>query len=95
MHSLVLNRIIISSIGFLIYRLCFSEQGKEDLILGALPMFHVYGGFNALGSLSMGSQLICLPKFSFSGMMEVIEEYRVGYFCFISSTVMRLLSKHM
>ena len=61
-------------------RLLFS-LGPDDVVLGALPLFHAFGqtcGLNA--AVAAGASLALIPRFNAGHALEVIEQYRVTAF---------------
>ncbi len=55
--------------------------GREDVVLGALPLFHAFGqtcGLNA--ALSAGASLALLPRFDAGDALSAIERERVTVF---------------
>ena len=61
-------------------RLLFSLE-PEDVILGALPLFHAFGQTCGLNTaVSAGASLALIPRFDASRALEVIEQHRVTVF---------------
>jgi long-chain acyl-CoA synthetase len=57
------------------------EAGPDDVILGALPLFHVFGqtcGLNA--AIASGASLALVPRFSPDAVFESLERNRVTVF---------------
>jgi long-chain acyl-CoA synthetase len=57
------------------------EIGPDDVVMGCLPLFHVFGmgcGMNA--SIANGSTLTLIPRFSPAKALEVIQRDRVTIF---------------
>ncbi len=53
----------------------------EEIVMGVLPFFHVYGMSVALNfSIASGSTLIIVPKFHVREVLEKIEKYKVTIF---------------
>ncbi|XP_077237422.1 putative CoA ligase CCL5 [Tasmannia lanceolata] len=53
-------------------------SAQNDVFLGFLPMFHIYGlAFFALGLLTIGTTTVIMPKFEFSAMLEAVQRYQV------------------
>lgn len=50
----------------------------EDTNLCVLPMFHQYGCMLGLTSIATGAKLVIVPKFSFTAMLEAIQNYKVS-----------------
>lgn len=57
------------------------EKYGEDIILAALPFFHVYGMTTVLNlGMMIGAQLILIPKFHTQEVLTLIEKYRPTLF---------------
>jgi len=57
-----------------------TEEGKE-VVLGVLPLFHVYGMTTLMNlSIMLGSKLILLPKFDAKETLQTIEKQRPTLF---------------
>jgi len=55
---------------------------KDDVALGALPFFHIYGMTAAMnGPLYAGGSIVLLPRFEVEAVMETIQKERVTSFC--------------
>jgi long-chain acyl-CoA synthetase len=58
-----------------------AESGEEDVVLGALPLFHSFGqtcGLNA--TLSVGGCISMIPRFAPGKALEIIQRDRVTVF---------------
>lgn len=55
---------------------------KDDVALGVLPYFHIYGMTAAMNApLFAGSSMVLLPRFEVKSVMEAIQKERVTSFC--------------
>ncbi len=54
-------------------------MNENDVVIGLLPFYHVYGGLMGATSLVLGARFINISKFSFIGMLEAIQKHRVYY----------------
>jgi long-chain acyl-CoA synthetase len=55
---------------------------KDDVALGVLPFFHIYGMTAAMNApLYAGSSLVLLPRFEVEAVMEAIQKEKVTSFC--------------
>ena len=51
----------------------------EDVLLGVLPWFHIYGQvLVGLAGLKAGTSLVSMPKFSPELFLELIKNYKVN-----------------
>lgn len=56
-----------------------ASGAAEDVYLGFIPMFHVYGlGFFALGLPAVGVTTVVMPRFDFRLMMEAVKKFGVS-----------------
>jgi long-chain acyl-CoA synthetase len=54
----------------------------DDIALGVLPFFHIYGMTAAMNApLYAGSSIVLLPRFEVEAVMETIQKERVTSFC--------------
>jgi len=53
------------------------EMNENDVILGMLPFYHTYGCLMGSASLILGARFINFSKFSFTGMLQAIQEHKV------------------
>src|SRR5215213_6357519 len=57
------------------------EMGKEDVLLGALPLFHSFGQTCTMNSaVSVGATVTMLPRFDPDKALQIIERDRVTLF---------------
>ena len=49
----------------------------NDVTLALLPMYHSMGCFLAFISLMVGSRIVSIRKFSFTGMLKAIQDHKV------------------
>jgi long-chain acyl-CoA synthetase len=55
---------------------------KDDIALGVLPFFHIYGMTAAMNApLYAGGSMVLLPRFEVKAVMKTIQEERVTSFC--------------
>ncbi len=55
---------------------------KDDVALGVLPFFHIYGMTAAMNApLYAGSSMVLLPRFEVEAVMETIQREKVTSFC--------------
>jgi long-chain acyl-CoA synthetase len=55
---------------------------KEDIALGVLPFFHIYGMTAAMNApLYSGASLVLLPRFEVGAVMKTIQKEKVTSFC--------------
>ena len=70
----------------------------EDVLLGLLPFYHIYGLVVVqFGALSQGARLITLPKFDPMTFLESIQKQKVSLswlsFAYFSSNILAQLSR--
>jgi acyl-CoA synthetase (AMP-forming)/AMP-acid ligase II len=54
--------------------------GSDDVLLGLMPYFHIYGQTVVLNlGLSKGSTIVNMPRFDLNGMLELVERYRMTW----------------
>jgi long-chain acyl-CoA synthetase len=57
------------------------ETGVDDVVLGALPLFHAFGQTCGLGAaIASGAALALVPRFMPQAVLETIETHRVTVF---------------
>ncbi|KAF9413579.1 hypothetical protein BGZ76_005003, partial [Entomortierella beljakovae] len=67
---------------------------KDLVILGFLPLYHIYGLINCLHmSLITGAETIIMPKFDLPTFLQIIQKYKVSN-TFIVPPVALALAKH-
>ena len=55
---------------------------RDDIALGVLPFFHIYGMTTAMNApLLTGASIVLLPRFEVEAVMEAIQKERVTSFC--------------
>ncbi len=55
---------------------------KDDIALGVLPFFHIYGMTAAMNApLYAGGSIVLLPRFDVEAVMETIQKEKVTSFC--------------
>ncbi len=71
----------------------WTNMGADDVVLDALPWFHVYGLSVGLdNTVTAGCKAIVLPKFSTEDVFKAIKEYGPTYFPGVFSMYIALLS---
>jgi acyl-CoA synthetase (AMP-forming)/AMP-acid ligase II/NAD(P)-dependent dehydrogenase (short-subunit alcohol dehydrogenase family) len=54
------------------------RRGRDDVVIAALPLFHIYGLQVTLNlSLSQGATVVILPRFELAAFLSAIERYGV------------------
>jgi acyl-CoA synthetase (AMP-forming)/AMP-acid ligase II len=69
----------------LVANLCQSEAARdfdgyseEDVVLAAMPFFHIYGMVVIMGlALARGATLVTMPRFDFQEFLGLIQKYRL------------------
>jgi acyl-CoA synthetase (AMP-forming)/AMP-acid ligase II len=52
--------------------------GAEDVLIGALPFFHIYGQTVVINlGLSQGATVVIMPRFDMGSFLDLMERYRV------------------
>ena len=51
---------------------------EHDVNLAMLPMFHQYGCLIVFSSIATGSKIISVPKFNFTEMLQIVQDYQVS-----------------
>jgi len=78
------NLIILTNYIFIIltfhnyYREWALERDENDVSFGLMPLYHQAGWLRALGVLCLGAKLVTMAKFSFSGMLQAIQDHKVS-----------------
>ena len=50
----------------------------EDVLMGVLPFFHIYGKtVILLTALSLGAKIVTLPRFEDKAFLKTIQDYKV------------------
>lgn len=63
---------------FLYRRKEYMKICSEDVILGILPFFHVFGIGICLASLAHGATMVCLPRFIPNVFLQAIQTHKVS-----------------
>ncbi len=88
--AVLTNRNIVSN-AVMIQKWC--DMNPDDVVLDALPWFHVYGLSVGLdNTVTAGCKAIVLPKFSTEDVFKAIEKYRPTYYPGVFSMYIALLS---
>lgn len=67
---------------FILRRKEYLDIKKEDVILGILPFFHIFGIGMGLAALSHGATMITLPRFIPDIFLKALQTYKVSImFC--------------
>lgn len=57
----------------------FFLETDQDLLLGVLPFYHIYGlVVILLNGLKSGSAIVTLPKFEKASFVQLMEKHKVG-----------------
>ena len=66
----------------------------EDVVIGVLPFFHVYGQTVVMnGALRSGASVVTMPRFDLEQFLTLIERHRVTR-AFVAPPIVVLLAKH-
>ena len=66
----------------------------DDVLLGVLPFFHIYGMVVVLGgALRQGATIVSMPRFDLEQCLSVIQTYRVTYAHLVPPIILAL-AKH-
>jgi long-chain acyl-CoA synthetase len=58
------------------------KGSPEDVFLAALPLFHIYGMTTSMTTpISLGAEMVLLPKFDPAKVLQTIEQQKVTVFC--------------
>lgn len=69
------------------------KQGEDDIVLLALPLFHIFGlTLTLLSTLYVGGMGVLLPRFSPDEAASLIEEYEATIFPGVPTMFIRLLN---
>jgi len=66
---------------------------EHDVNLAMLPMFHQYGCLIVFSSIATGSKIISVPKFNFTEMLQIVQDYQVTAIPLVPPIAI-LLTKH-
>jgi len=73
---------------------CASSQGhasEEDMFLGLLPFFHIYGMVLILNmGLYKGGTMVTIPRFELEQFLEIAQRYRLSYMSLVPPLVLAL-----
>ncbi|CDO01692.1 Long-chain-fatty-acid--CoA ligase [Oceanobacillus picturae] len=59
----------------------YNTKGEEDIVLGVLPFFHVYGMTTVMNnSIMVGSKMVLLPKFDAKEVLKTIDKQKPTLF---------------
>jgi acyl-CoA synthetase (AMP-forming)/AMP-acid ligase II len=54
--------------------------GEDDVLVGLLPFFHIYGQTVVLNlGLAKGATIVTMPRFDLDGLLEIIEQHEVTW----------------
>jgi long-chain acyl-CoA synthetase len=60
----------------------WTKSTTEDVFLAALPLCHIYGLTTSMTTpISRGAEIVLLPKFNPSNVLQTIEQHKVTVFC--------------
>lgn len=63
----------------------FFLASEQDLLLGVLPFYHIYGlVVILLNGLKSGSAIVTLPKFDKTSFVQLMEKHKVGLMLLIN-----------
>lgn len=67
---------------------------KDDVVLGLLPFFHIYGMVCILGgALSQGATIVTMPRFDLQQFLEIVQKYKISYMNLVPPIILAL-AKH-
>ena len=66
---------------------------EDDVLMGVLPFFHIYGMIMMLYSLKLGCTMVTMPRFDLEKFLDTLERYKVSYLHVVPPIAL-LLSKH-
>ncbi|WP_417235360.1 long-chain-fatty-acid--CoA ligase [Arthrobacter sp.] len=70
-----------------------NDVHHEDIALGCLPLFHVFGQTASMNAIfRLGATLVLLPRFSGAAALEVIREHHVDVFHGVPTMYIQLLA---
>jgi acyl-CoA synthetase (AMP-forming)/AMP-acid ligase II len=59
---------------------CVLAAGEDDVLLGVLPFFHIYGMVVIMNlALHLGATVVTMPRFDLEQCLEVIQKYGVTF----------------
>jgi acyl-CoA synthetase (AMP-forming)/AMP-acid ligase II len=54
--------------------------GEEDVVIGVLPFFHIYGLVVVMNlALRIGATVVTVPRFEFESFLDTLQKYRVTF----------------
>jgi long-chain acyl-CoA synthetase len=60
----------------------WTKSTAQDVFLAALPLFHIYGMTTSMTTpISLGAEMVLLPKFDPAKVLQTIEQHRITVFC--------------
>ncbi len=60
----------------------WTQSTTDDIFLAALPLFHIYGMTTSMTTpISLGAEMVLLPKFDPARVLQTIEQRKVTVFC--------------
>lgn len=82
----------------LVANLCQMEGvidfGQDDVMIGILPFFHIYGMVVVMGyMLYVGGTVVSLPAFELEGFLKTLQAYQVTRACLVPPIILAL-AKH-
>ncbi|MFS0751246.1 long-chain-fatty-acid--CoA ligase [Oceanobacillus sp. 1P07AA] len=64
-----------------LYKIVESDSKKQNVVLGVLPFFHVYGMTTVMNfSIKKGSKIILMPKFNATDILKAIDKQKPNLF---------------
>jgi acyl-CoA synthetase (AMP-forming)/AMP-acid ligase II len=82
----------------LVANLCQTQRalgvGEEDVLVGVLPFFHIYGMTVIMNlGLRCGATIVTMPRFDLEGFLDLIERHRVTR-AYVVPPIALALAKH-
>src|SRR5438067_180038 len=72
----------------------FDGFGEQDIVMAALPFFHIYGLVVIMKStLAQGGTLVTMPRFDFMDFLGLVQKYRATVLPIVPPIVLALV-KH-
>ncbi len=73
---------------------CGRTVTPDDVIIGVLPFFHIYGMVVIMGlGLAEGATIVSMPRFDLEAFLKILQNYRVTY-ANIVPPILLALAKH-
>lgn len=67
---------------------------EDDVVLGLLPFFHIYGMVCIIGAaLSQGATIVTMPRFDLQQFLEIVQKYKISYMNLVPPIILAL-AKH-